>query len=104
MKLKRSIKALMPHLKPDRDGGLQHLLASRITRLGASTDRPEKFIGMHFMNPVPVMKLVEVIRGIATDEPTFHGHRRRWRRRLGKTTVGERRTSRPSSSTASWCR
>ena len=42
-----------------------------ITRLGASTDRPEKFIGMHFMNPVPVMKLVEVIRGIATDEPTF---------------------------------
>jgi len=42
-----------------------------ITRLGASTDRPEKFIGMHFMNPVPVMKLVEIIRGIATDEPTF---------------------------------
>ena len=42
-----------------------------ITRLGASTDRAEKFIGMHFMNPVPVMKLVELIRGIATDEPTF---------------------------------
>jgi 3-hydroxybutyryl-CoA dehydrogenase len=42
-----------------------------ITRLGAATDRPEKFIGMHFMNPVPVMKLVEIIRGIATDEPTF---------------------------------
>jgi 3-hydroxybutyryl-CoA dehydrogenase len=39
--------------------------------LGAATDRPEKFIGMHFMNPVPVMKLVEIIRGIATDEPTF---------------------------------
>ncbi len=38
---------------------------------GAATDRPEKFIGMHFMNPVPVMKLVEIIRGIATDEPTF---------------------------------
>jgi 3-hydroxybutyryl-CoA dehydrogenase len=37
----------------------------------AATDRPEKFIGMHFMNPVPVMKLVEIIRGIATDEPTF---------------------------------
>src|ERR1700709_1179063 len=42
-----------------------------ITRLAAATDRPEKFIGMHFMNPVPVMKLVEIIRGIATDEPTF---------------------------------
>ena len=42
-----------------------------ITRLAAATDRPERFIGMHFMNPVPVMKLVEVIRGIATDDPTF---------------------------------
>ena len=42
-----------------------------ITRLAAVTNRPEKFIGMHFMNPVPVMKLVEVIKGIATDEPTF---------------------------------
>ena len=42
-----------------------------ITRLGAATDRPEHFMGMHFMNPVPVMKLVELIRGIATDETTF---------------------------------
>src|SRR5271157_4696627 len=63
-------KLLTPHLKPSC------MLASNtssisITRLGAATDRPEKFIGMHFMNPVPVMKLVEVIRGIATDEPTF---------------------------------
>ncbi|MCC7428716.1 MAG: 3-hydroxybutyryl-CoA dehydrogenase [Alphaproteobacteria bacterium] len=69
--VKRSIyKALCPHLKPSA------MVASNtssisITRLGASTDRPEKFIGMHFMNPVPVMKLVELIRGIATDEPTF---------------------------------
>jgi len=69
--VKRSIyKAITPHLKPEC------LLASNtssisITRLGASTDRPGKFIGMHFMNPVPVMKLIEVIRGIATDEPTF---------------------------------
>ncbi|GAC1488557.1 MAG: 3-hydroxybutyryl-CoA dehydrogenase [Acetobacteraceae bacterium] len=69
--VKRAIyKTLTPHLRPDC------MLASNtssisITRLGASTDRPEKFIGMHFMNPVPVMKLVEVIRGIATDEPTF---------------------------------
>ena len=63
-------KALLPNLKPSC------LLASNtssisITRLAAKTDRPEKFIGMHFMNPVPVMKLVEIIRGIVTDEPTF---------------------------------
>jgi len=69
--VKRAIyRSLTPHLKPSC------MLASNtssisITRLGASTDRAEKFIGMHFMNPVPVMKLVEVIRGIATDEPTF---------------------------------
>src|ERR1700728_3139522 len=69
--IKRAIfKQLVPHL------GSKCLLASNtssisITRLGAATDRPEKFIGMHFMNPVPVMKLVEIIRGIATDTPTF---------------------------------
>jgi len=42
-----------------------------ITRLASTTDRPERFIGIHFMNPVPVMKLVELVRGIATDEETF---------------------------------
>jgi 3-hydroxybutyryl-CoA dehydrogenase len=42
-----------------------------ITRLAASTDRPERFMGIHFMNPVPVMKLVELVRGIATEEATF---------------------------------
>jgi 3-hydroxybutyryl-CoA dehydrogenase len=42
-----------------------------ITRMAATTDRPEKFIGLHFMNPVPVMKLVEIIRGIATDDDSF---------------------------------
>jgi 3-hydroxybutyryl-CoA dehydrogenase len=42
-----------------------------ITRLAASTDRPERFIGVHFMNPVPMMQLVELIRGIATEEETF---------------------------------
>ncbi len=42
-----------------------------ITRLASSTDRPERFMGIHFMNPVPVMKLVELVRGIATSEPTF---------------------------------
>jgi 3-hydroxybutyryl-CoA dehydrogenase len=74
-----------PHLKPSC------LLASNtssisITRLGASTDRPEKFIGMHFMNPAPVMKLIEVIRGIATDEPTFRATAS-LAERLGKTVV-----------------
>jgi len=42
-----------------------------VTRLGATTDRPGRFMGMHFMNPVPVMKLVELIRGLATDDATF---------------------------------
>ena len=55
-----------------------------ITRLAASTDRPEKFIGIHFMNPVPVMKLVELIRGIATDDDTF-AQSRTFVEALGKT-------------------
>jgi len=69
--VKRSIfSALCPHLKDEA------LLATNtssisITRLAASTDRPEKFMGIHFMNPVPLMELVELIRGIATDEQTF---------------------------------
>ena len=46
-----------------------------ITRLAASTDRPERFIGIHFMNPVPLMELVELIRGIATDDATFDSAR-----------------------------
>ncbi len=78
-------RALTPHLKPDC------MLASNtssisITRLAAATDRPEKFIGMHFMNPVPVMKLVEIIRGIATDEPTFQAVQA-LADRLGKTAA-----------------
>ena len=69
--IKRSIFAtLTPKLKPSCMIATNTSSIS-VTRLGASTDRPEKFIGMHFMNPVPVMKLVEIIRGIATDEPTF---------------------------------
>ena len=43
-----------------------------ITRLASATDRAEKYIGIHFMNPVPLMQLVELVRGIATDEPTFN--------------------------------
>ena len=63
----REVSAILP---PDA------LIASNtssisITRLATCTDRPEKFIGMHFMNPVPVMELVELIRGIATDDATY---------------------------------
>ncbi len=61
---------LLPHLKPTT------ILTSNtssisITRLASRTDRPEKFMGFHFMNPVPVMQLVELIRGIATDDATY---------------------------------
>ncbi len=55
-----------------------------VTRLGSVTDRPEKFMGMHFMNPVPVMQLVELIRGIATEEATFR-EVRELTVKLGKT-------------------
>jgi 3-hydroxybutyryl-CoA dehydrogenase len=84
--IKREIfKKLTPHLKPDA------LIATNtssisITRLASATDRPGKFIGMHFMNPVPAMSLVELIRGIATDEETFAATRE-LAVRLGKTPV-----------------
>ncbi len=55
-----------------------------ITRLAASTDRPERFIGIHFMNPVPRMELVELIRGIATDDATFEASKT-FVSKLGKT-------------------
>ena len=73
--VKRKIyEKVCPVLRPDA------LLATNtsslsITRLASATDRPERFMGIHFMNPVPVMKLVELVRGIATDEPTFSAAR-----------------------------
>jgi 3-hydroxybutyryl-CoA dehydrogenase len=84
--IKREIfKKLTPALRPDA------LIATNtssisITRLASSTDRPGKFIGMHFMNPVPLMTLVELIRGIATDEDTF-ALTRELALKLGKTPV-----------------
>jgi 3-hydroxybutyryl-CoA dehydrogenase len=69
--IKKAIfKSVLPHLRPDT------ILATNtsslsVTRLGAATDRPDKFIGMHFFNPVPVMKLVEIIRGMPTSDATF---------------------------------
>ncbi|PZQ63527.1 MAG: 3-hydroxybutyryl-CoA dehydrogenase [Phenylobacterium zucineum] len=81
---KTIFKALQPHLKPTT------LLASNtssisITRLASATDRPGKFIGLHFMNPAPVMKLVEIIRGIATDADTYE-IAVNFAQSLGKTT------------------
>ncbi|HWU62263.1 MAG TPA: 3-hydroxybutyryl-CoA dehydrogenase, partial [Ensifer sp.] len=73
--IKRKIYAqLCPLLKPTA------MLATNtsslsITRLASATDRPERFMGIHFMNPVPIMKLVELVRGIATDDPTFQAAR-----------------------------
>lgn len=69
--VKKAVLAeLLPHLGPDT------LVASNtssisITRLGSSTDRPERFIGLHFMKPAPVMRLVEIVRGIATSAETY---------------------------------
>jgi 3-hydroxybutyryl-CoA dehydrogenase len=82
--IKRKIfTALCPSLKPEA------LVASNtssisITRLAAATDRPEKFIGIHFMNPVPLMELVELIRGIATADATFEASKE-FVKKLGKT-------------------
>ncbi|MFW8595806.1 3-hydroxybutyryl-CoA dehydrogenase [Cribrihabitans neustonicus] len=76
---------LLPHLQPHT------ILTSNtssisITRLASRTDRPERFMGFHFMNPVPVMQLVELIRGIATDEETFRACQEVVER-LGKTAA-----------------
>jgi 3-hydroxybutyryl-CoA dehydrogenase len=84
--IKRAIfKSLLPHLRPDA------ILATNtsslsVTRLGTTTDRPDKFIGMHFFNPVPVMKLVEIIRGIPTSDATYDAIAA-LATRLGKTTA-----------------
>lgn len=84
--VKRKIyEALCPKLKSDA------ILATNtssipITRLAAATDRPGRFVGMHFFNPVPMMKLVEVIRGLASEEATVAAVTR-LAERMGKTVV-----------------
>jgi 3-hydroxybutyryl-CoA dehydrogenase len=87
--IKRKIYGqVCPILKPDA------ILATNtsslsITRLASATDRPERFMGIHFMNPVPVMKLVELVRGIATEDETFQAAKE-FAARLDKTvTVAE---------------
>lgn len=77
--------ALCPYLKPDAIVSTNTSSIS-ITRLAAATDRPERFIGLHFMNPAPVMELVEMIRGIATDDVTF-ARTREFVDALGKTVA-----------------
>jgi 3-hydroxybutyryl-CoA dehydrogenase len=82
---KQIFKSIEPHLGPTT------LLASNtssisITRLASNTDRPERFIGLHFMNPAPLMKLVEIIRGIATDVATYETAVN-FAKSLGKTTA-----------------
>jgi 3-hydroxybutyryl-CoA dehydrogenase len=82
---KKIFAALCPVLKPDA------FLASNtssipITRLAAATDRPGRFIGMHFFNPVPMMKLVEIIRGLATEDATYQAVEA-LAKRMGKAPV-----------------
>jgi 3-hydroxybutyryl-CoA dehydrogenase len=82
---KAILKSLLPHLRPDTIVATNTSSLS-VTRLGTGTDRPDKFIGMHFFNPVPVMKLVEIIRGIATSQETYETIAA-LSMRLGKTTA-----------------
>ena len=82
---KTIFKALQPHLA-DRTILASNTSSISITRLASSTDRPERFIGLHFMNPVPLMKLVEIIRGIATDAVTYETAVN-FTKSLGKTTA-----------------
>jgi len=77
--------ALCPFIKPDAIVATNTSSIS-ITRLAAATDRPERFIGLHFMNPAPVMELVEMIRGIATEDVTF-GRTKDFVESLGKTVA-----------------
>jgi 3-hydroxybutyryl-CoA dehydrogenase len=82
---KKIFAALCPMLKPEA------FLASNtssipITRLAAATDRPGRFIGMHFFNPVPMMKLVEIIRGLATEDATYQAVEA-LAKRMGKAPV-----------------
>jgi 3-hydroxybutyryl-CoA dehydrogenase len=82
---KTIFKALGPHLT-DKTLLASNTSSISITRLAASTDRPDRFIGLHFMNPAPLMKLVEIIRGIATGPDTYETAVN-FAQSLGKTTA-----------------
>ncbi|WP_411288542.1 3-hydroxybutyryl-CoA dehydrogenase [Phenylobacterium sp.] len=81
---KTIFKALSPHLA-DKTILASNTSSISITRLASATDRPDRFIGLHFMNPVPLMKLVEIIRGIATGPDTYETAVN-FAKSLGKTT------------------
>ncbi|HEY8004024.1 MAG TPA: 3-hydroxybutyryl-CoA dehydrogenase [Phenylobacterium sp.] len=82
---KTIFKALGPHLS-DKTLLASNTSSISITRLAAATDRPDRFIGLHFMNPAPLMKLVEIIRGIATGPDTYETAVQ-FAQSLGKTTA-----------------
>jgi 3-hydroxybutyryl-CoA dehydrogenase len=82
---RRIFASLRAFLKPDTNLA-SNTSSISITRLASATDRPERFIGIHFMNPVPVMQLVELIRGIATQDDTFEAAKA-FVGRLGKTST-----------------
>ena len=84
--VKEAIFKTLCDVVPERTYLATNTSSISITRLAATTDRPEKFIGLHFMNPVPLMKLMEVIRGLATDQDTYE-MALGFAERLGKTTT-----------------
>ncbi len=71
MEIKRNIFAQLDEIAPDHAILASNTSSLPITEIAAATDRPEQVIGMHFMNPVPVMKLVEIIRGLATADEVY---------------------------------
>jgi len=87
--VKRKIFSALCKALPAKTMVASNTSSISITRLASATDRPDRFIGIHFMNPVPKMQLVELIRGIATEDPTFEAAKE-FIARLGKTiTVSE---------------
>ncbi len=86
LNVKTELFAALDQITPPETILASNTSSISITRLGAATTRPDKVIGMHFMNPVPVMKLVEVIRGIATSDATYE-RVRALTEKLGKTAL-----------------
>ncbi|HEX4965981.1 MAG TPA: 3-hydroxybutyryl-CoA dehydrogenase [Thermoanaerobaculia bacterium] len=86
LEVKQQVLAELDRVCPARTLLATNTSSISITKLAASTSRPEKVIGMHFMNPVPVMQLVEVIRGLATSQETWEAVEAA-SRRMGKTPV-----------------
>ena len=84
--IKEKIFAGLCNVVPEHTFLATNTSSISVTRLASTTDRPEKFIGLHFMNPVPLMKLMEIIRGLATDQDTYETALE-FASRLGKTTT-----------------